>query len=189
VGFSAFSTRYNYNQSGLIYDQSRNGFSLSASRLLRTFHRLGLTYQLDNSRTSSIDPATQEFFSTLATGDQNASSYFARRLTTTYSFNTVNNPLTSTSGHSFVTSLESAGAFLGGNVNFIRPSFEFKAYKPVNHGRNTLAMRLSGSYVRAFANKSVPFYERFFLGGDFDLRGFDFRSISPIAFITRPPIP
>src|SRR5262245_16453876 len=185
MGFSAFSTRYNYNQGGLIYDQSRNGFSLSASRPLRTFHRLGLTYQLDNSNTSSIDPATQDFFSTLATGDQNASSYFARRLITTYSFNTVNNPFTPTSGHSFVTSLESAGAFLGGNVNFIRPSFEFKAYKPVNHGRNTLAMRLSGSYMRAFANKTVPFYERFFLGGDFDLRGFDLHSVSPIAFITR----
>jgi outer membrane protein insertion porin family len=70
-------------------------------------------------------------------------------------------------------------------VNFYRPSFEFKAFKPVNHGRNTLAMRLSGSYVQAFANKSIPFYERSFLGGDYDLRGFDFRSVSPIAFISR----
>jgi outer membrane protein insertion porin family len=31
----------------------------------------------------------------------------------------------------------------------------------------------------------VPFYERFFAGGDFDIRGFDFRSLSPISFITR----
>jgi len=84
-----------------------------------------------------------------------------------------------------MTSLESAGTFLGGNVNFYRPSFEFKAFKPVNHGRNTLAMRFSGSYVQAFPNKSIPFYERFFMGGDYDLRGFDFRSVSPIAFISR----
>src|SRR5262249_15515912 len=45
MGFSAFSTRYNYNQSGLVYDQSRRGFSTSASRPLNTFQRLGLTYQ------------------------------------------------------------------------------------------------------------------------------------------------
>jgi outer membrane protein insertion porin family len=185
TSFSLFSTSYRYNQSGLNFDQARRGFNVSATRPFRTFNHLGVSYQLDNSHTSSVDPATQEFFSTLATGDQNTSSYFARRLTTTYSFNSVNNPFTPTKGYSFVTSLESAGSFLGGNVNFYRPSFEFKAFKPVNHGRNTLAMRLSGSYVQAFANKSIPFYERFFLGGDYDLRGFDFRSVSPIAFISR----
>src|SRR5262245_39229922 len=185
TSFSLFSTSYRYNQSGLNFDQARRGFNVSATRPFRTFHHLGVSYQLDNSHTSSVDPATQEFFSTLATGDQNASSYFARRLTTTYSFNSVNNPFTPTKGYSFVTSLESAGAFLRGNVNFYRPSFEFKAFKPVNHGRNTLAMRLSGSYVQAFANKSIPFYERFYLGGDYDLRGFDFRSVGPVAFIRR----
>jgi outer membrane protein insertion porin family len=185
ASFSLFSTSYHYNQSGLNFDQARRGFDVSASRPFRTFHHLGVSYQLDNSHTSSVDPAIQEFFSTLATRDQNASSYFARRLTTTYSFNSVNNPLTPTRGYSFVTSLESAGTFLGGNVNFYRPSFEFKAFKPVNHGRNTLAMRLSGSYMQAFANNSIPFYERFFLGGDYDLRGFDFRSVSPVAFISR----
>jgi outer membrane protein insertion porin family len=190
ASFSLFSTSYRYdqsglNQSGLNFDQARRGFNVSAMRPFRTFQHLGVSYQLDNSHTSSIDPATQEFFSTLATGDQNASSYFARRLTTTYSFNSVNNPLTPTKGYSFVTSLETAGAFLGGNVNFYRPSFEFKAFKPVNHGRNTLAMRFTGSHVRAFANKSIPFYERFYLGGDYDLRGFDFRSVGPVAFIRR----
>jgi len=185
TSFSLFSTSYRYNQSGLNFDQARKGFNLSTTRPFRTFHRFGMTYQLDNSRTSSVDPATQEFFSTLTTGDQNASSYFARRLITSYSFNSINNPFKPTKGHSFTTSLESAGGLLGGNVNFYRPSFEFKTFKPVNHGRNTIAMRFSGSYVQAFPNKSVPFYERFFMGGDYDLRGFDFRSVGPIAFISR----
>jgi len=185
TSFSLFSTSYRYNQSGLNFDQARKGFNLSTTRPFRTFHRFGMSYQLDNSHTSSVDPATQEFFSTLATGDQNASSYFARRLITSYSFNSINNPFRPTKGHSFSASLESAGGLLGGNVNFYRPSFEFKTFKPVNHGRNTIAMRFSGSYVQAFPNKSVPFYERFFMGGDYDLRGFDFRSVGPIAFISR----
>ena len=64
-------------------------------------------------------------------------------------------------------------------MSFYRPSFEFKAFKPVNRGRNTLALRISGSHVRGFSNKSVPFYERFFMGGDYDLRGLDFRSSQP----------
>jgi outer membrane protein insertion porin family len=39
--------------------------------------------------------------------------------------------------------------------------------------------------VQGFSNTAVPFYERFFLGGDFDIRGFDFRAVSPIASVVR----
>ena len=55
----------------------------------------------------------------------------------------------------------------------------------MHNGRNTLAMLVMGSFVQSFTNLSVPFYERIFAGGDFDIRGFDFRTISPISFITR----
>src|SRR4029077_17927305 len=77
------------------------------------------------------------------------------------------------------------GGFLGGDINFFRPSWDFRFYKPMNHGRNTFAMRAMGSFVQSFTNLGVPFYERFFAGGDFDIRGFDFRTLSPISFITR----
>jgi outer membrane protein insertion porin family len=97
----------------------------------------------------------------------------------------VNNPYNATQGMSFTANLEFTGGFLGGDINFYRPTAEFRYYKPVNHGRNVLAMRAMTSYIQSFTNLSVPFYERFFLGGDFDIRGFDFRTLSPISFITR----
>ena len=74
---------------------------------------------------------------------------------------------------------------MGGDINFYRPSGEFRYYKPVNNGRNTLAIRAMGSFIQSFTNLSVPFYERMFVGGDFDIRGFDFRTLTPISFITR----
>jgi outer membrane protein insertion porin family len=46
-------------------------------------------------------------------------------------------------------------------------------------------MRVMTSYVHGFGGTSVPYYQRLFLGGDFDIRGFDFREITPIAYITR----
>jgi outer membrane protein insertion porin family len=55
----------------------------------------------------------------------------------------------------------------------------------MNKGRNTLALRFLGSFVQGFSGTAVPFYERFFLGGDFDIRGFDFRAVSPIAMVVR----
>ena len=55
----------------------------------------------------------------------------------------------------------------------------------MNRYRNTLAFRFQTAYIQGFGGTSSPFYQRFFMGGDFDIRGFDFRSISPIAFVTR----
>jgi outer membrane protein insertion porin family len=52
-------------------------------------------------------------------------------------------------------------------------------------GRNTLAIRFLSSHVAGFSGTAVPYYERFFMGGDFDIRGFDFRAISPIAAVVR----
>src|SRR5206468_286186 len=80
---------------------------------------------------------------------------------------------------------EFTGGFLGGNVNYVRPTLDYRYFKPMNKGRNILAVRFLGSHVQGFGGVSVPYYQRFFMGGDFDIRGFDFRAISPIAFVVR----
>jgi outer membrane protein insertion porin family len=210
LGFSVYSNSFRYDQARelfgldpsklpqglglenrLNFEQKHTGFSLSTNYPPKIFHRLGLTYVLDNSETTGINPATQEYFSAVQSQNQNFivggsfTTYHARRLVPSYTYSTVNNPYNSTRGHSFTGTFEFTGGFLGGDINYYRPSGEFRYYKPVNKGRNTLAMRLMGSFVQSFTDLSVPFYERIFAGGDFDIRGFDFRSISPISFITR----
>jgi outer membrane protein insertion porin family len=75
------------------------------------------------------------------------------------------------------------GGFLGGNVNYYRPIVEFRAFKPMNGGRNTFAFRVQASHISGFSGTSAPFYERFRLGGDFDVRGFDFQSLLPLAWV------
>jgi outer membrane protein insertion porin family len=146
---------------------------------------------LDNSQTTGINPATQAYFSAVAAQNQNfivggvPNVFNARRLIPTYTYNTTNSAYYPTRGYSFTGSFDFTGGFLGGDVNYYRPSGEFRYYHPMHNGRNTLAMRVMGSFVQSFTNLSVPFYERIFAGGDFDIRGFDFRTISPISFITR----
>ena len=159
---------------------------------MRIFHRLGITYVLDNSSTTGINPATQEYFSAVNSQNQNFISnngtfttYNARKVLPSYTYSTVNNPYNPTRGHSFTGTFEFSGGFLGGDINYYRPSADFRYYHPVNHGRNTIAIRAMGSFIQSFTDQSVPFYERSFSGGDFDIRGFDFRTLSPISFITR----
>src|SRR6266850_1238464 len=210
LGFSVYSTSFRYDQARelfglnpgslpqglglanrLNFEQKHTGFNLSTGYPVKVFQRIGLSYVLDNSETTGINPATQAYFSTVTTQNQNFitggsfTTFHARRLTPSYTYSTVNNPYNPTRGHSFTGSFEFTGGFLRGDINFYRPTGDFRYYRPMYHGRNTLAMRLTGSYVQSFTNLSVPFYERFFAGGDFDIRGFDFRTLSPISFITR----
>ena len=210
LGFSVYSNSFRYDQARelfglnpsnlpqglglenrLNFEQKHTGFNLSTSYPLRIFHRLGLSYVLDNSQTTGINPATQAYFSAVAAQNQNfivgatPNIFNARRLIPTYTYNTTNSAFNPTHGYSFTGSFEFTGGFLGGDINFYRPSADYRYYHPMNHGRNTLAMRLMGSFEQSFTNLSIPFYERFFAGGDFDIRGFDFRTLSPISFIRR----
>jgi outer membrane protein insertion porin family len=210
LGFSLYSNSFRYDQARelfgldpshlpqglglenrLNFEQKHAGFSLSTSYPPKLFHRLGLSYVLDNSQTTGINPATKEYFAAVEAQNQNSlvggtsTNYQARKLLPTYTYSTVNNPYNATRGYSVTGTFEFTGGFLGGNINYYRPSGEYRYYKPVNRGRNTLAIRLMGSYIQSFTDLSVPFYERFFAGGDFDIRGFDFRTLSPISFITR----
>jgi len=80
-------------------------------------------------------------------------------------------------------------AGLGGNVADIRPIAEYKQFIPMKglhprkEGMQTLGFRLQGSFITGFGGKTAPPFERFFQGGDTDLRGFDIRAVSPVAFI------
>src|SRR5205823_11946066 len=46
-----------------------------------------------------------------------------------YTFNTVNHPISPTAGKSLYISTEFAGSYLGGNVNLIRPAVDAKYFK------------------------------------------------------------
>src|SRR5207248_10790642 len=140
-------------------------------------------------------PATQAYFDAVVTTKNQSltstesggsfSTFYAHTLTPSFSFNhTRGTPSFPTGGANFSTTFEYTGGLLGGNINYYRPTADFRYFHPMNHGRNVLAVRLLASFVHGFQGTAVPYYQRFFAGGDFDIRGFDFRALSPIAFIT-----
>jgi outer membrane protein insertion porin family len=218
AGFSVFHSNYKYDQARELYgldprdlpaglgfenrtnfEQQRDGFSVYGSHPVRLFgldwSRFGLTYQLDNSRTSALNPATQDYFQYVRITDQQSltgnsgidtfGAYKTRKLIPSFSYNTVDNPYYPSQGKSLSLTFEYNGGVLGGNTNYYRPTAEFRYFKPHTRHRNVIAMRFLASHVNGFGGTSVPFYERFFPGGDYDIRGFDFRTIGPISFLTR----
>ena len=74
---------------------------------------------------------------------------------------------------------------LGGNAEFVKSHLTYDWYKPVRWtedegSTHSVHARFGADYADAFGDSdSVPYTERFFLGGYKTLRGFDFRGVGP----------
>jgi outer membrane protein insertion porin family len=102
------------------------------------------------------------------------------RLTPSIVHNTVDNPYTPRSGIKLQSTFQLAGGFLGGTVNYYRPEVEAVVYIP--HLRRTaLGMRAQAAYIQPYGDTTqLPYYQRFFLGGETQIRGFNIRSVGPL---------
>ncbi len=110
-------------------------------------------------------------------------------------YNTKNAYLDPTRGQSLFLGFSLAGGILGGDVNTFAPSLDYQFFTPVFKRRSekphVLAMRFKADHIRTYGSvfdtKSlsfvggIPIFERFFLGGEYDIRGYNFRSISPVV--------
>lgn len=171
------------------FAQNSTGFTAFASYpLKRHFARLGLTYSFSTSSLQTFSLASQQYFKALnfrniTQGPNSLTGIRTSSVMPTYTYNTVGpNYLEPHFGKSMYVALQFAGSVLGGNVNSITPTMEFKYYHPINHNRNTLAFHALVTSISGYGGKVPPPFARFYMGGENDLRGFDIYSISPIAF-------
>jgi outer membrane protein insertion porin family len=175
------------------YNQTKTGLSLSASYPIpRTFKRVGATYSLNRSNIQAFSPATTNLFQYLnfrhgTTGRSALNGIVTSQVSLSYTYSTVGNPYRPQSGKSFNAVLQVSG--LGGNVSSITPLVEFKIFKPISkfhftpEGRNVFAYRIQVSYIQGIAGLVASPFDRFYAGGENDLRGFDVRSVTPYGFV------
>jgi outer membrane protein insertion porin family len=205
-GFTIFSQKYDYNtarQQGILlgqqtaidpalqenYNTDSAGFTIFASYPLRklSFTRLGVSYGYS---TTNITPFSQsatllfEFtkFTSLA-GPSAINGIRQSMISPTLTYNTVDSPINPKHGKSYSYAASFVGGPLGGNVNTFSNVFDSTYYHPVYHKRNTLALHFLTSFITGYGGKEVPPNTRFYAGGEQDVRGFDFYTISPFVFI------
>ena len=211
LGFEVHLTRFNFDQareisiltgrnyipifnelgrdSLLNYVQNGHGFSVSSSyQLKRSFARVGITYGYDNSSIQVDNSASRSYFEYInfqgLSGPNSLSGIKTSGVTPSYSYNTVNHPITPTGGRSLFISTQFAGGPLGGNVNTIRPVIDTKYFKPAPWKRNhILAFHGMASMLMGYGGKQPPPFARTYIGGEQDIRGFDIWGISPVVFI------
>jgi outer membrane protein insertion porin family len=205
-GFTIFSTLYKFNEAQQAaqltgqqvsinpqfiqdYNQNSTGFTTFANYALRkhVFTRVGLTYGLTRTNISTYNESSQLLFESLQYGSLAGPSalngIIASTITGTISYNTIDNPINATHGKSYFYSLSFTGGPIGGNVNTITNTGEFKYFRPINHRRNAIGVRFLGGFTTGYGGKEIPPYSRFYLGGENDLRGFDIRAVSPVTYI------
>jgi len=204
-GWSVYHSSYNYNQAALTqiqlnqsinlpasyqallqnFTQTSTGFTTSLSYpIKRSFKRVGMTYSFDDSSVTTYSQASADYFESLAfrgiSGPNALNGIITSKVVPNFSYNRIDNPSRPHSGASFYMATEFAG--LGGNVRYIKPVAEYKKFIPVQKGRNTLGFRVLGSWISGYGGQVAPPFDRFYMGGDTDIRGFDIRAVSPVAF-------
>jgi outer membrane protein insertion porin family len=206
-GFNVYYTKTSYNQARQLsifsgqtlnlpnavlqnlqnYTQSSAGFTTSLGYPLgrRSFKRVGITYSFDRSSLLALSSASKNLFEYLAfrgiSGPNALEGIITSKIFPNFSFNTINSPISPHTGHQFTVGAEIAG--LGGTVRSVRPIIQYKQFIPVQNRRNAFGFNVTGSFISGFDGLVAPPFQRSYLGGENDLRGFDIRSVSPVAFL------
>jgi outer membrane protein insertion porin family len=211
LGFTVFLQRFNYDQgreASIIYGQNLlplyqtigtqnllnyvsngHGFTVYASYpLRRSFSRIGISYGYSVTKYTPLTTAATAYFDYAnflgsLSGPNQLSGIRTSQITPSFTYNSVDNPMTPTRGHSISLSGGFAGSYLGGNVNMVQPSTSFTYFHPALKKGHVVGFRFMGTFVSGFGGKAAPPFNRYYIGGEQDVRGFEIWGVSPIGFI------
>jgi outer membrane protein insertion porin family len=176
------------------YNQAATGLTFSLSYPLKrhAFQRVGFTYSLSKSTITAFSTASQTYFQTISfrSGVQgaNALAGIVNSLASfSYTYNTINNPMRPRTGKEYSVVFQNSGIW--GNVRYITPLVAYKQFRPMHYlmpsptGRNVLGVRAQLGYIQGIGGAVAPPNNRFYSGGEGELRGFDIRSATPYGYV------
>ena len=166
------------------YSEVRAGGNLTLGRQLFRYSRVFATYGYEVVDTA-VSPELRESLGDTATTQLSGlfldnGRHIESRITPAFVHNTVDNPYTPRSGRRLSINMPVAGGILGGTTSYIRPEAEAILYVP--HTRRTaLGVRLNGGFLRPYGDTRVlPYYLRYVMGGEYQIRGVELRSVGPV---------
>jgi outer membrane protein insertion porin family len=167
-----------------LYTQRSAGGNVVYGFQVADFARMFVTYSYEDVQVKDLNPAFNDprvlagnplLADSLLIGEGGKRTI--SKIGPSYVYNTVDNPIFPTSGKRFTLSSDFAG--LGGNTKFVNPRAEAIAYF-VHTRRTSFGFRAAGEYIRPYGNTvALPIFQKIFLGGEYSIRGFDIRSVSP----------
>jgi outer membrane protein insertion porin family len=168
---SAYNLRTNYTdfEKKAIGGKVGFGYSFNRNTSASLSFRLDEVEILDNE--NAVSPFLQEQF---ALGKQQT-----RSVTLNLTKNTTDKFIDPSRGTVQSVTVEYAGNPLGGDSDFVKYFLNTKAFFPVTK-TNIISGNFLWGHTISTVGGTVPLYERFFLGGPYNIRGYKARTISPV---------
>jgi len=186
MGFQLFRSTSNYTSS--YYEEIRTGATISVRKRLFGLVEGSLNYTWEIVGIKNVVTTAPLQIQELA-GNTTVS-----KLGFTLVRDTRNKVINTSKGAYVAFTTELAGGPLGGDENYYKFDLHTSTFLPVFAAQNqVLALVARAGVVNSFGKSNdfqtrngitfqplVPLYDRFFLGGQDDLRGFEYRTVGPI---------
>jgi outer membrane protein insertion porin family len=168
---SVFYTEANYLSSD--YDQRNYGFTFEMRKPINAYMYGALGYTLQDIDIFNVNPASGAFI------QSQAGSTVESKLFGSIVYDSRDNPLLSRRGQRITFSPAMTGGFLGGDTQIYGLDLEGSQYFHLPWDTILLINGEIATVSQWGAGSQVPIYERLFLGGSNNLRGFPFREVGP----------
>jgi outer membrane protein insertion porin family len=156
-----------------IYTQRNYGFSIEARKAIAAFTAVSLGYRLE--KIELFDVAAGSSSQILLEQGQTTKSQITAGIVN----QTLDNPFLTRTGHRVSLTPYVAGGFLGGSEQIVGASLEGRQYFHLWKDSILLFSGVFASVDTWGDGTRVRIYDRLFLGGSNDLRGFNYRDVSP----------
>ena len=191
AGFTVFMSRFDYNQARqasilagtdltalynqlgqqnlLNYVTNSKGFTVFTSYpLKRSFARVGISYGYTIQSVNTLTDAATSYYTYLnflnINGPNQLDGIKSSTITPSFTYNTVNHPITPTAGKALSASVQFSGSVLGGNVNQIEPVIDAKYFRKGFSAKHVIGMHFSGRYLTGYGGKTAAPFNRFLHG-------------------------
>ena len=180
LGFSIFRTSSDYNSS--YYSQIETGGEVYLRKRLFELveGKLSYTYQVIDIK--DVSSSASSYIRALA-GNNTVSKLGFQLLR-----DTRDKIINTTSGNRVEINTDLAGGPLGGKDNFYRFEFRGSQFFPMFETQaQVLALIARAGVVQNYGStKQLPYYDAFYLGGPYTLRGFEYREVGPRDSLGEP---
>ena len=167
----AFFTEANYLSAQ--YDQRNYGFTLELRKPINAYIYGTLGYTLQDIDIFNVDPTASDFILS------QSGSTVESKLFSSIVFDSRDNPLLSRRGQRVTFSPMVTGGFLGGDTQVYAFDVEGSQYFHLPWDTILLINGEIATVSQWGSANQVPIYERLFLGGSNNLRGFPYREVGP----------
>jgi outer membrane protein insertion porin family len=176
-----------YNRSMIypnLFNRGGKGIDFHIGGRVKGYLRTDITYSYELIEIEYFDNAAGGGYGSYYTGGWEGKYKVSSIIPSIYR-STVNSPIIPTAGSLYLATCKFSGGFLGGEVDMIKPRFEWKRFQPI-FGNHILGFHAEYQFIKTYGGDiGIPIWERFFLGGEMSIRGYNYYSIGPRDPVTH----